>query len=402
MNKFMTQIPLVFFEEGAIKKAGVLSKMMGVSKAMVVFDQGVRDAGIADQVIAILEAVNIDVVEFTKIVPDPLYGDINEGGKIARWKKVGAVIGIGGGSSMDTAKGIYTLLGNPDTDNIMDFCFGGRGKSKPIKRANALLMMIPTTSGTGSEVSTGAVITDDEIDYKALLGGLQILPHIALLDPTLDVSMPFELTAATAMDTLAHGMESYVIGGLAGKVRPTMNFNEWSDMLALEDVRMIFKWLPKVLENPQDLEARAHVKFASMIAGICMCAGGLTLGHGMAQAMGALWHIPHGQGCAMGLVPSVRQGAKLERNTQERYWRLADAVGLDFPKDTPKEVLTDAICKAVEDLYDLAKIPTLRDLGKTKEEWLDKLVEAGMRDPSCYVSATEDELREYFEYLFDR
>lgn len=402
MNKFMTQVPLVFFEDDAIQKAGLMCKMMGASKAMLVFDQGIRDAGIADKVIAVLEAVNIDVVEFTKIVPDPIYKDINEGGKIAIKEKVNAIIGLGGGSSMDTAKGIYALLGDPETENVMDFCMGGRGKNKPMKRANALLMMIPTTAGTGSDVSTGAVITDDEIDYKALLGGLQILPHIALLDPKLDLDMPFELTAATAMDTLAHGMESYVIGGLANAVKPAMNFNEWSDMLALEDVRMIFAWLPKVLENPKDLEARAHVKFASMIAGICMCAGGLSLGHGMAQAMGALWHIPHGVGCSLGLVPSVKQGAKLERNTQERYWRLADAAGLNLPKDTPKEELTEAICKAVEELSDKAKIPTLRNMGKKKEEWLEELVEAGMRDPSCIVSTTKEELREHFEYLFER
>lgn len=241
MDKFMTQVPLVFFEDDAIQKAGIMCKMMGASKAMLVFDQGIRDAGIADKVISILEAVNVDVVEFTKIVPDPLYGDINEGGRIAVREKVNAVIGLGGGSSMDTAKGIYTLLGDPDCDNIMDFCMGGRGKNRPMKRANALLMMIPTTAGTGSDVSTGAVITDDEIDYKALLGGLQILPHIALLDPKLDLDMPFEVTTATAMDTLAHGMESYVIGGLANKVKPSMNFNEWTDMLALEDVRMIFQ-----------------------------------------------------------------------------------------------------------------------------------------------------------------
>lgn len=144
------------------------------------------------------------------------------------------------------------------------------------------------------------------------------------------------------------------------------------------------------------------MKFASMLAGIGMCAGGLTLGHGMAQAMGALWHIPHGVGCSLGLVPSVRQGAKLERNTQERYWRLANAAGLALPKDASMEELTDAICQAVEQLSDLAKIPTLRELGKNKEEWLDELVEAGMRDPSCFVSVTEQELREHFEYLFER
>lgn len=258
MDNFMTQVPLVFFEEDAWKKAGIMCKMMGANKAMVVFGNVTRKLGVADAVISALQAVNIEVVEFTKVKPDPSYHDINEGGILARKLGINAVIGVGGGSAMDTAKGIYIMLGNPDTDNIMDHCLGGRGKNKPMKRPNALLMMIPTTSGTGSEVSTGCVITDDEIDYKALLGGLQILPHIALMDPKLDVSMPHDLTAATAFDALAHGLESYVMGGLARSVKPAMNWNMWTDMLALEAVRKIFKNLPIVLEQPDNVDARRH------------------------------------------------------------------------------------------------------------------------------------------------
>lgn len=401
MDNFMTQVPLVFFEEDAWKKAGIMCKMMGANKAMVVFGNVTRKLGVADAVISALQAVNIEVVEFTKVKPDPSYHDINEGGILARKLGINAVIGVGGGSAMDTAKGIYIMLGNPDTDNIMDHCLGGRGKNKPMKRPNALLMMIPTTSGTGSEVSTGCVITDDEIDYKALLGGLQILPHIALMDPKLDVSMPHDLTAATAFDALAHGLESYVMGGLARSVKPSMNWNMWTDMLALEAVRKIFKNLPIVLEQPDNVDARADIKFASMLDGIAMCAGGLTLGHGIAQTLGAMWHIPHGVGCAWGLVPSVRQGLKVERNTAERYYALAQAMGLDVSRSASREELADAICDGIETLMAVAKIPTIKQLGHTPDE-IPAVVEAGMKDPCNLCCVSPEEFHAHLEYLFNK
>lgn len=401
MENFMTQVPLVFFEEDAWKKTGVLCKMMKVSKAMVVFGSVTRRNGVAEKVISALQAVNIDVVEFTKVRPDPSYHDINEGGVLARKLGVNAVIGVGGGSAMDTAKGIYIMLGNPDTENIMDHCLGGRGKNKPMKRPNALLVMVPTTSGTGSEVSTGCVITDDEINYKALMGGLQVLPQIALLDPKLDVTMPAGLTAATAFDALAHGLESYVMGGLANSVKPSMNWNPWTDMLALEAVRKIFKNLPVVLEHPDDVEARAAIKFASMLDGIAMCAGGLTLGHGIAETLGALWHVSHGVGCAWGLVPSVRQGLKVAHNTPERYRALAEAIGLDVPADASMEQISDMICDAIEELMVKAKIPTIASLGHKPDE-IPNIVEVGMKDPCNFCSVTPDELRAHLEYLFSK
>ena len=368
---------------------------------MLVFGKVTRKTGLADKVIASFESMAIDVYEWTKVKPDPSYHDINEGGKLARQLGVNAVIGIGGGSAMDTAKGIYAMLGNPDTDNIMDHCFGGRGKAKPIKRPMAMLVMIPTTSGTGSEVSTGAVITDDEINYKATLGGLQILPNVALLDPKLDVTMPFSLTAHTAFDALTHAIESYLVGGLAHKVKPLMNFNPLTDTMGLEAARLIYANLPTVLAHPDDIDARAQVKYGAMLAGIGMCPGGLTLGHGIGQLFGAQWHIPHGMGCALGLVPAIRQGVKVEHNTRERYARLAYNLGLNVADNATKEEIAEEIAQAIEKLMAIAKIPTVRELGHTADE-IPALVEAGMKDPLNFVSVTADELRAHLEYLFNK
>lgn len=401
MESFYTQVPLTFFEEDAWKKAAGLCKLQGVTKAMLVFGKVTRRTGLADKVIASFESMAIDVYEWTKVKPDPSYHDINEGGKLARRLGVNAVIGIGGGSAMDTAKGIYAMLGNPDTDNIMDHCFGGRGKAKPIKRPVAMLVMIPTTSGTGSEVSTGAVITDDEINYKATLGGLQILPNVALLDPKLDVTMPFNLTAHTAFDALTHAIESYLVGGLAHKVKPLMGFNPLTDTMGLEAARLIYTNLPIVLEHPDDVDARAQVKYGAMLAGIGMCPGGLTLGHGIGQLFGAQWHIPHGLGCALGLVPAIRQGTKVEHNDRERYARLAYNLGLRVSDDASKEAIAEEIAQAIEKLMAVAKIPTVRELGHTPDE-IPALVEAGMKDPLNFVSVTPDELRGHLEYLFNK
>ena len=401
MESFYTQVPLTFFEEDAWKKAAGLCKLQGVTKAMLVFGKVTRRTGLADKVIASFEAMAIDVYEWTKVKADPSYHDINEGGKLARKLGVNAVIGIGGGSAMDTAKGIYAMLGNPDTDNIMDHCFGGRGKAKPIKRPMAMLVMIPTTSGTGSEVSTGAVITDDEINYKATLGGLQILPNVALLDPKLDVTMPFDLTAHTAFDALTHAIESYLVGGLAHKVKPLMNFNPLTDTVGLEAARLIYANLPTVLAHPDDVDARAHIKYGAMLAGIGMCPGGLTLGHGIGQLFGAQWHIPHGLGCALGLVPAIRQGVKVEHNDRERYARLAYNLGLKVADGASKEDIAEEIAQAIEKLMAVAKIPTVRELGHTSDE-IPALVEAGMKDPLNFVSVTPDELRGHLEYLFNK
>ncbi len=401
MESFYTQVPLTFFEEDAWKKAAGLCKLQGVTKAMLVFGKVTRRTGLADKVIASFEAMAIDVVEWTKVKPDPSYHDINEGGILARKLGVNAVIGIGGGSAMDTAKGIYAMLGNPDTDNIMDHCFGGRGKAKPIKRPMAMLVMIPTTSGTGSEVSTGAVITDDEINYKATLGGLQILPNVALLDPKLDVTMPFNLTAHTAFDALTHAIESYLVGGLAHKVKPLMNFNPLTDTMGLEAARLIYANLPTVLAHPDDVDARAHVKYGAMLAGIGMCPGGLTLGHGIGQLFGAQWHIPHGLGCALGLVPAIRQGTKVPHNDCERYARLAYNLGLKVADDASMEDIAEEIAQAIERLMSIAKIPTVRELGHTPDE-IPALVEAGMKDPLNFVSVTPEELRGHLAYLFSK
>ena len=401
MESFYTQVPLTFFEEDAWKKAAGLCKLQGVTKAMLVFGRVTRKTGLADKVIASFESMAIDVYEWTKVKPDPSYHDINEGGKLARKLGVNAIIGIGGGSAMDTAKGIYAMLGNPDTDNIMDHCFGGRGKAKPIKRPMAMLVMIPTTSGTGSEVSTGAVITDDEINYKATLGGLQILPNVALLDPKLDVTMPFNLTAHTAFDALTHAIESYLVGGLAHKVKPLMGFNPLTDTMGLESARLIYANLPTVLEHPDDVDARAQVKYGAMLAGIGMCPGGLTLGHGIGQLFGAQWHIPHGLGCALGLVPAIRQGTKVEHNDRERYARLAYNLGLKVADGASKEDIAEEIAQAIEKLMAVAKIPTVRELGHTSDE-IPALVEAGMKDPLNFVSVTPDELRGHLEYLFNK
>lgn len=401
MESFYTQVPLTFFEQDAWKKAAGLCKLQGVTKAMLVFGKVTRRTGLADKVIASFEAMAIDVIEWTKVKPDPSYHDINEGGILARKLGVNAVIGIGGGSAMDTAKGIYAMLGNPDTDNIMDHCFGGRGKAKPMKRPMAMLVMIPTTSGTGSEVSTGAVITDDEINYKATLGGLQILPNVALLDPKLDVTMPFNLTAHTAFDALTHAIESYLVGGLAHKVKPMMNFNPLTDTMGLEAARLIYANLPTVLAHPDDVDARAHVKYGAMLAGIGMCPGGLTLGHGIGQLFGAQWHIPHGLGCALGLVPAIRQGTKVPHNDRERYARLAYNLGLKIADDASTEDIAEAVAQAIERLMAIAKIPTVRELGHTPDE-IPALFEAGMKDPLNFVSVTPEELHGHLEYLFSK
>jgi|GEM_PF-677368 len=398
MNRFQTKVPLIYFEEGAAQKTGSILKDNGVKNVLVVYDKGIKAAGIVDPIIDCIKEAGVGCVEFSEVVPDPVSTDVNKGVKLARESGVDAVLGIGGGSSMDTAKAIWVMLGNPEEDDVLIFMAGG-AKRGQYKVPDYLLMMIPTTSGTGSEVSDGAIITDEKAGVKKGFLTLKIVPDIALIDPLVEVNLPMKIAAPCAMDALSHCMESYILGGNGG-LGPV--FNAWSEMMALEGTRQIFTYLPKLMKDPHNVEYRAHIKFACLVAGLAMTSGGLACGHGMAHAMGMVWHLPHGVGCGLGLVPALRQGAKLEYNDRDRVARLAEAAGVKLDSAMDKAAVVDALVKAAEELIVTAEIPTLRELGKSKEEWLDKISERTMEEAVAKSCATLEDIRGYFEYLFDK
>lgn len=391
MRNFETRIPRIIFENGISGKIGEIAEEIGASKALVVYDKGIKEAGIVTPILESLREKKIGYVEYSEVVPDPKSSDVNTGAVFAKENKIDLVIGIGGGSAMDTAKGIYVLLGTPSSNDILDFSM--EENKLPIKCPPFPIILVPTTSGTGSEVSDAAIITCVEQSKKIALTGEKIIPTIALIDPVLDLGVPPRQTASCGMDAFSHAVESYFVGE---------RFNPWADLHALEAAGLIVKYLPLVMREPQNIEYRANVKYACMLAGISIASAGLGIGHGISHCIGGLWHVMHGCACAWSLPFAVQMGAeKLEHNNLERIRKMATAIGVKEAYDMSlnKQELTSAVCEKIKALTMEVGIPTLGSYGEKEEMDMEEIVTACLINPECSL-ANESEIRMFFEELF--
>jgi alcohol dehydrogenase len=241
----------VLFGEGTSLQTGERLKALGCKKVLAVYDKGVKQAGITEKIIESIKEQGIEVAVFDGVKADPPDTMIDEGAEVGRKAGVDGVVGIGGGSTMDTAKTINLLLNNPG--KVQDYM--GTGKElKPGKN----LILLPTTSGTGSEVTMFAVITDtaDENKKKGLAGPL-VRANLAIVDPVLTAGMPPSITADTGMDAYAHAVEA-IMGN---------NRNPMSDLLGEQAISLVMRYLPKAVKNGKDMEARTQMSYAAMLAG---------------------------------------------------------------------------------------------------------------------------------------
>ena len=336
----------VLFGEGVSKETGKKLKEYGIGKILCVYDKGIKKAGVADRIIANIKAEGIDVVEFDGVLPDPPVETVDEGGELARKENVDGVLGIGGGSSLDTAKSINALLGNPGS--IKDY-IGLDISQQPGKSVFA----IPTTSGTGSEVTAVSVITNKEQGLKQGIGGPNCTPKLAIVDPELTLGLPPSLTASTGMDAFSHAIEAYT---------STMH-NPMSDLLALEAVSLIVKYLPIAVADGSNIEARSKMSFASMIAGMSFNDSFPHLGHAIAHAIGAKFHVPHGVGCGLA-APTVLE--YLSDVLPDRIRTIGNAMGLQLKDDLSSEELGIATADAVRKLNKDIGLPHMSELGFSK------------------------------------
>jgi alcohol dehydrogenase len=271
-----------------------------------------------------------------------------EGLKIYQKVKADFLIAVGGGSPMDTAKAISALAMNPG--KMSDF----EGPNK-IPRPGAPLMVIPTTAGTGSEVSQFTIITDTTRNVKMLIASPYILPRVALVDPFMTLTMPQEITAATGLDALTHAIEAYV----SVKAQPITN------ALALHAIKLISANLRQAWCDGSNLEARTHMMMGALEAGLAFSNASVALVHGMARPIGAYFHVPHGISNAA-LLPTVMEFS-IPGNPR-RYLDLAEAMG----EITTGLSLLDAAylsAKAVKRLNDDLKIPSLKGLGVDEKKF---------------------------------
>jgi alcohol dehydrogenase len=306
MNFTFRTVPNVIFETGAAARLGALvaSRM---KRPVVVTDKGVANAGLINAALASLKAEGLDFHLFDGIEADPPARVVRASVEAARKHKADGVIGFGGGSSMDTAKIIAVLLTSTQT---LEEIYG----TGNIKGWRAPLALVPTTAGTGSEVTDIAVVTTDDDQKMGVLGD-PMFADVAILDPALTYGLPRPVTAATGVDAMVHAIEAYT--------------NRWrknpvSDALAREALKLLAANIVEACENPSNSQARANMLLGAMLAGQAFTNSPVGAVHGMAYPLGALFHIPHGASNALMLEPVLRFSASA---AAPLYAELGDVIG---------------------------------------------------------------------------
>ncbi len=345
----------IIFGEGSLKRVGEEARKFGEKVLIVTGKSSAKKSGSLDDVVNSLVSHNLQVKVFNKVEPDPSVETVEEGAKFARKCAVEVVIGLGGGSSMDAAKGIALLVTNKGS--IIDY-FG----MDKVKEPAIPVIAIPTTAGTGSEVTKYAVVTDQKKMLKQIIGSFHINPRLAILDPMLTLSMPASLTANTGADALSHAIESYV----CTKANPV------SDILALESIRLIAEALPRAVSQPENIEVRKKMLFASSIAGIALTSSGAGIIHGMGYSITLYYGAPHGLANAL-LMPEAME-FNLVANPI-KYRNIAAAMGKKVEGLSEKDAARLSVV-AVRELSEKIGIPRgLKEIG-VKEESLAGFAEA--------------------------
>ncbi|MGZ3494296.1 MAG: iron-containing alcohol dehydrogenase [Thermodesulfobacteriota bacterium] len=362
----------VLFGIGASREIGKEAKVLGGTKVLIVTDPGVVNSGLVSSLRANLEEAGMKVFLFDRVEPEPSASLVDESAQLTKENGVDVVIGVGGGSSLDIAKGASLLASNPG--NVLDYC----GLDLIPKRGLPKIL-VPTTAGTGSEVTRVFVLTDKRDNMKKVVFSNYALPELALVDPMLTISMPSKVTADSGMDALVHAIETYV----------SMNATPFSDLLASKAIELIAKYLPMAFAKGENIEARYHMSLASLLAGMAFASGGLGAVHALAYPLGTEYHLPHGRTNAIMLAHVMEFNSIGNRS---RYALIAEMMG-------KREVTSDlraGVVKAVEavvQLLDDVQIPYhLKDYGIPKEA-IPKLVEGGMRQARLFVPNPRD-LRE--------
>lgn len=321
--------PIAYFGRGKVAEVGRIAAATGATRVLIVTDPFLATSVIIDSVRASLEGAGLTVAIFGGVTPNPTTTCVDEGSDLAASVGADAIVAVGGGSSMDAAKGISLGAVNPERGVGLDYTTVFQNPALPI-------IAVPTTAGTGAEVNAFGVITDVVSHRKFYVGHDSALARAAVLDPELTVGLPASATAATGMDALTHALESYL----------SVRANPYSDGIALQVISTVAAYLPRAVADGADLEARAELLLASHVAGVGFSHTGLGLVHGIAHPLGGQFNIPHGLALCL-VIEGVLRFNRPAR--EERLARVAFALGAGDTHATTAENAEAAIM-AVADL----------------------------------------------------
>ncbi|QHQ60185.1 bifunctional acetaldehyde-CoA/alcohol dehydrogenase [Anaerocolumna sedimenticola] len=377
----------IYFQPGSVQ---YLSKMPGITKALIVTDEIMEKLGYVEKVLYHLRKRNSDQYVhsevFDRVQPDPTVDTVLEGFKTAESFRPDVIIALGGGSVIDAAKAIWLFYEHPDIEfedlhmKFMDI--RKRVFKYPSLGNKAKLVAIPTTSGTGSEVTSFTVITDPSKDMKYPLADYELTPDVAIIDPEFVQSVPPHVTADTGIDVLTHAIEAYV----------SVMASDYTDALAMKAIQLVFEFLPKVYKNGNDHVAREKMHNASCIAGMAFTNAFLGINHSLAHKLGGEFHIPHGRANAILLPHVIRYNAskptkftafpKYEHYiADEKYAEIAKYLRL--PCNTTEEGISSLISNITELLKKLDIPLTIKDCGISEEKYMqavDKLADKAFED----------------------
>lgn len=351
-------------------------EQLGAKRPIIITDKGVVGAGLVDLVTSAFGSSDMTIgAVYDDVPPDSSVGVVNEIVKIYRRNNCDSIVAVGGGSPIDTAKGVNIVI-TEEADDIMKF-MGAEMLKKPMKP----LVVIPTTSGTGSEVTLVAVISNPEKNVKMAFASKHLLPKAAILDPRMTLTMPPHITAATGMDALTHSVEAYIC----------LQKNPLSDVHAVAAINLVMKNLVNAVKNGKDSEARLAMANAACMAGAAFSNSMVGIVHSLGHATGAVCHVPHG------LAMSVFLPHCLEYNMPECSENIGELLlplaGPEvYVRTAPAErgaKTVEAIRKLQRELNEICRLPmTLKDAGVPKDK-LGQIAKTAINDGSVTMNPVE-------------
>lgn len=381
MMRFRT--PIIIFGMNTASLIAEEVRKLGGKSVFILTDQGVIQAGLLEKILEPLKKEKIDYEVFDQVEAEPSIENLLAAVQKAKESQVDLFIGLGGGSVMDTTK-MASVLKVQNLD-IRDL-FGIDKVTKP----GLPTIMLPTTSGTGSEVTRNAVFADKAENLKKVVSSQAIVPTVAIVDPMLTVTMPPHITAATGIDAFIHAVESYV----------AVNASPLTDPLAWEATRLIAENLGPAVANGQDLQARYNMSLGSLLAGITLNNAGVGAVHALAYPVGAEYHVPHGIANVVTFIPTMEY---ISMARIPKFAQLAAAMGEPVTDISQREAANRGI-RAMRDLIEKVGLPTrLRDIGANADR-IPAMAQAAFKEKRLLGNTprqlTEDDIRKIFEASF--